>query len=101
MDGSSGSLTATLSLPLFMSTTHQMTPLQLTKPSIYRYSYRTHCYGNDISLNDVVLFETLFNDDDEPWAYVNYNEDEVRQLKLRGVKIPDCLPENLSRGNCG
>jgi len=69
--------------------------------SVDQTIYRTHCYGNDISLNDVVLFETLFNDDDEPWAYVNYNEDEVRQLKLRGVKIPDCLPENLSRGNCG
>ena len=54
--------------------------------------YRTRCYGNNVSVNDVVLFETWYNGEDDPWAYVNYNEDEVRQLQLRGVKIPD-LPQ--------
>ena len=54
--------------------------------------YRTRCYGNNVSVNDVVLFETCYNGEDDPWAYVNYNEDEVRQLQLRGVKIPD-LPQ--------
>ena len=58
-------------------------------------------------MNDVVLFHDhdftpdLSWDDSKPHIRVVYSEEEVDQLKARGVEIPDCPPEMLPGGYYG
>lgn len=56
----------------------------------------------ELEVNDVVLFHDRdLSSDDEAQIYVVYNEEEVDQLKARGVEIPDLPPEMFPNGYYG